>query len=80
MNATAEAVALDSDRGLAEQVLALTGSTAEIVARPLPADDPTQRQPDIALAREVLGWEPKVKLAEGLRPTVAYFRNLLGLN
>ncbi len=66
-------------RELAEQVLALTGSTSEIVQRPLPADDPTQRQPDIALAREVLGWEPKIKLAEGLRPTVAYFRDLLGL-
>ncbi len=66
-------------RELAEQVLALTGSTSEIVQRPLPADDPTQRQPDIALAREVLGWEPKIRLAEGLRPTVAYFRDLLGL-
>ncbi len=66
-------------RELAEQVLALTGSTSEIVQRPLPADDPTQRQPDIALAREVLGWEPKIRLAEGLRPTVAYFRDQLGL-
>ena len=64
-------------RELAEQVVALTGSTSEIVERPLPSDDPTQRQPDITLARETLGWEPKVKLAEGLRPTVAYFRELL---
>jgi UDP-glucuronate decarboxylase len=66
-------------RELAEQVLALTGSTSVIEQRPLPADDPTQRQPDITLARERLGWEPKVALAEGLRPTVAYFRELLGL-
>jgi UDP-glucuronate decarboxylase len=67
-------------RELAEQVLALTGSTSVIEQRPLPADDPTQRQPDITLARERLGWEPKVALAEGLRPTVAYFRQLLGLD
>ena len=66
-------------RELAEQVIALTGSTSTIEPRPLPTDDPTQRQPDITLAREKLGWEPKITLAEGLRPTVAYFRQLLGV-
>jgi len=64
-------------RELAEQIIALTGSTSAIETHPLPADDPTQRQPDISLAREILGWEPKINLAEGLRPTVAYFRQQL---
>lgn len=45
---------------------------------PLPQDDPRQRRPDIAQAREVLGWEPTIALAEGLKKTVAYFDNLLG--
>ncbi|MDX1594988.1 MAG: UDP-glucuronic acid decarboxylase family protein [Gammaproteobacteria bacterium] len=67
-------------RELADQVLVLTGSASTVESRPLPADDPVQRRPDITLARERLGWEPKVKLSEGLRPTVAYFRRLLGLN
>jgi len=64
-------------RELAEKVIALTGSKSEIVARPLPADDPTQRRPDITLAREQLGWEPHVALEEGLKPTIAYFDRLL---
>ncbi|MFP5328778.1 MAG: SDR family NAD-dependent epimerase/dehydratase, partial [Alphaproteobacteria bacterium] len=46
--------------------------------RPLPEDDPQQRQPDIGRARELLGWEPKVPLDEGLERTIAYFRDLLG--
>jgi UDP-glucuronate decarboxylase len=58
---------------LAETVIALTGSRSEIVRCPLPADDPTQRQPDITQAREKLGWEPKVHLKEGLAATIAYF-------
>ncbi|RLA31552.1 MAG: SDR family NAD-dependent epimerase/dehydratase [Gammaproteobacteria bacterium] len=66
-----------SIRELAEQIIALTGSTSVIETHPLPADDPTQRKPDISLAREILGWEPKINLAEGLRPTVAYFRQQL---
>jgi UDP-glucuronate decarboxylase len=62
---------------LAEKVLSLTGSNSELVYKPLPADDPTQRQPDITLAKEKLGWEPKVKLEDGLRHTIAYFDELL---
>jgi UDP-glucuronate decarboxylase len=62
---------------LAEQVRELTGSRSEIRFLPLPSDDPTQRQPDISQARESLGWEPKVPLAEGLRKTVLYFDKLL---
>ena len=64
-------------RELAEMVLRLTGSRSTIVFRPLPADDPRQRQPDITLARSRLGWEPKVPIEEGLRRTIAYFRELL---
>jgi UDP-glucuronate decarboxylase len=62
---------------LAETVLRLTGSRSRIVTRPLPQDDPRQRQPDITLARSVLGWEPVTPLAEGLKPTIDYFRALL---
>ena len=66
-------------RELAEKVIALTGSRSKLVQRPLPADDPTQRQPDISLARERLGgWEPTVQLDEGLRRTIAYFAERLG--
>ncbi len=62
---------------LAEKVIELTGSTSNIELKPLPSDDPKQRQPDITLAREKLGWEPKVPLADGLKNTIAYFDNLL---
>jgi UDP-glucuronate decarboxylase len=62
---------------LAEMVLKLTGGRSKIVFKPLPQDDPTQRQPDITVARSTLGWEPKVPLQEGLERTVAYFRTLL---
>jgi dTDP-glucose 4,6-dehydratase len=55
---------------LAQKVLAVTGSGSEIRFEPLPSDDPTQRQPDIRLAKEVLGWEPRVELAEGLERTI----------
>jgi dTDP-glucose 4,6-dehydratase len=58
---------------LAQRVLEVTGSSSEIVYEALPVDDPTQRQPDISLAREVLGWEPRVPLEEGLRHTAAWF-------
>jgi len=63
-----------SIRELAEKVIQLTGSRSEIVQRPLPADDPKQRQPDISLARSRLGWSPTVPLAKGLESTIAYFR------
>ena len=62
---------------LAEKVLELTGSKSELVFRPLPEDDPRQRQPDISLAKEKLGWEPKVALVDGLKPTIEYFDGLL---
>src|SRR5438105_14996055 len=58
---------------LAEQVIGLTSSSSEIVYEPLPVDDPTQRCPDIGLARTVLGWEPEVQLREGLRRTADWF-------
>ena len=63
-------------RELAEKVVALTGSRSRIEYRPLPANDPRQRQPDIALARSKLGWEPAVGLDEGLRRTIDYFRSV----
>ena len=64
-------------RELAEQVIDLTGSPSTLAFRPLPQDDPTQRQPDITRARDLLGWEPKVQLREGLTQTIAYFDALL---
>ena len=63
-----------SIRQLAEKVIELTGSSSELVSRPLPEDDPKQRRPDISRAREKFGWEPKVPLEEGLVPTIEYFR------
>ncbi len=61
----------------AERIKALTDSSSEIVFRPLPEDDPKVRQPDITKARQLLGWEPKVTLEEGLRYTIEYFRGAL---
>lgn len=60
---------------LAGKVLALTGSRSTIIHKPLPQDDPKQRQPDIRVARERLGWRPTVELEEGLRKTIDYFKN-----
>jgi len=63
---------------LAQNIIDLTGSKSGIIYLPLPADDPTQRQPDISLAKEKLGgWEPKVPLREGLTKTIEYFDQLL---
>jgi UDP-glucuronate decarboxylase len=63
---------------LAQNIIELTGSKSKLVFLPLPSDDPTQRQPDISLAREKLdGWEPKVPLREGLVKTIEYFDQLL---
>ena len=59
---------------LAEEVLKLTKSKSRIIHKPLPADDPKQRRPDITLAKKFLKWEPKVPLAEGLKQTIAYFK------
>jgi UDP-glucuronate decarboxylase len=64
-------------RELAELVLAGTGSSSVVVAKPLPQDDPKQRRPDITLAEKHLGWTPKVALRDGLKPTTAFFRSLL---
>jgi UDP-glucuronate decarboxylase len=64
-------------RELAEKVITLTRSTSKFVHRPLPGDDPRQRQPDIALAREALGWEPTISLEAGLPKTIAYFDEAL---
>lgn len=58
---------------LAQKVIDLTGSSSKMVDKPLPSDDPTQRQPDISLAKEKLDWEPKVGLEEGLKKTIGYF-------
>jgi dTDP-glucose 4,6-dehydratase len=63
---------------LAREVLALTGSKSPLVYQPLPKDDPKMRKPDITIARDLLGWEPKVPLREGLVHTVEYFRGLVG--
>jgi dTDP-glucose 4,6-dehydratase len=65
---------------LAQRVIAVSGSKSRIVHRPLPVDDPKVRQPDITRARTLLGWEPRVPLDEGLRVTLAYFRQRLGLS
>ena len=62
---------------LAQTVLEVTGSSSEIVFEPLPVDDPTQRRPDITLARRLLGWEPTVNLREGIERTASYFRERL---
>ncbi len=62
---------------LAETVIRMTGSTSRIVKRPLPQDDPMQRQPDITLARKAIGWEPTIQLEQGLVQTIAFFRNAL---
>lgn len=63
-------------KDFAEEVLALTGNTTSIIYKPLPVDDPKQRQPDITKARQILGWEPKVNRKEGLKITYDYFKSL----
>lgn len=64
---------------LAERVIALTESSSKLIFKPLPQDDPKQRQPDIELARSELGWEPSIRLDEGLRKTITYFDDLLSI-
>lgn len=64
-------------RELAEMVIRLTNSASKMEFRPLPADDPRQRRPDISLAQEKLGWQPTIKLEDGLKRTIAYFDQLL---
>ncbi len=62
---------------LAQKVLKITGSKSKLIHKPLPVDDPTQRCPDISLAKKTLGWQPRIQLDEGLEKTVAYFDKLL---
>ena len=62
---------------LAEKVIRLTGSRSQLVFKPLPPDDPKQRQPDIRLAKEKLGWQPNIPLEEGLKHTIEYFKGLV---
>ncbi|MBI5272702.1 MAG: SDR family oxidoreductase [Chlamydiia bacterium] len=62
---------------LAQEVLQLTGSSSQIEFRPLPSDDPKQRRPSIHQAQQVLGWEPKTSLTEGLKQTITYFQSVL---
>lgn len=64
---------------MAQKIKSMTNSKSEIVFKPLPADDPAQRRPSIELAKKELGWEPKVRLDEGLPKTIAYFRERLGV-
>jgi UDP-glucuronate decarboxylase len=64
-------------RQLAEKVIKMTGSLSKVVYHPLPNDDPRQRQPDISLAREFLGWQPSIELDAGLQKTIAYFQDVL---
>jgi UDP-glucuronate decarboxylase len=63
--------------GLAEQVIFITGSTSTVIHENLPRDDPRQRRPDISLAKSLLGWEPKIRLDEGLKKTIDYFRGVV---
>jgi UDP-glucuronate decarboxylase len=63
---------------LAEKILKIIGGPSKIIFKPLPQDDPKQRQPDISLAREALSWEPKINLDAGLEKTIFYFRGLYG--
>jgi UDP-glucuronate decarboxylase len=62
---------------LAKKIITMTGSQSKITFKPLPSDDPTQRQPNIALAKEKLGWQPKMSVDDGLGRTVEYFRKEL---
>jgi len=63
----------------AKKILALTGSTAQVVFKPLPVDDPRVRQPDISRAKRLLGWQPKVDFESGVRETIGYFKRKLGV-
>ena len=66
-----------SIRQLAEKIIEMTGSSSQLIEKPLPEDDPLQRCPDISLAKQKLGWEPKIGLEDGLTRTIAYFREIL---
>src|SRR5947207_10072156 len=63
-------------KAFAEEIIELTGTSQKIIYKPLPQDDPKVRQPDITRAKKILGWEPKVSRAEGLKKTLEYFKSL----
>jgi dTDP-glucose 4,6-dehydratase len=63
----------------ADEIVKLTGSKSKVIYKPLPKDDPKQRRPDISRAREILGWTPKYSRAEGLQPTLEYFKNKINM-
>jgi dTDP-glucose 4,6-dehydratase len=63
-------------REFGEEIIKLTGTSQQLICKPLPQDDPKQRRPDITKAREILGWEPKISRAEGLKLTYDYFKSL----
>jgi dTDP-glucose 4,6-dehydratase len=63
-------------RDFAEEIIRLTGTSQKVIYKELPTDDPKQRQPDITMARQLLGWEPKVHRSEGLKITYDYFKSL----
>lgn len=65
---------------LAQEIIQLTGSRSELIIKPLPSDDPVRRCPDISLARKMLGWEPKVDRIDGLKKTIEYFRQVVGVS
>jgi len=64
-------------RELAEVIICFTGSKSKIILKPLPQDDPTQRQPDITMAKSLLKWKPKIQLEEGLNRTINYFKTII---
>ena len=64
---------------MAQLIIKMTGSTSQLVFKPLPTDDPKVRKPDITRARTLLGWEPKVPLEQGLTSTIEYFRKKMGI-
>jgi dTDP-glucose 4,6-dehydratase len=68
-----------SVREFAETIIRLTGSSSPITFEPLPVDDPKVRQPDVSFARQLLDWEPRVSLEDGLSKTIAYFQEKLGV-
>ena len=62
-----------SIKELAEKIIEITGSSSKLEYKPLPSDDPRQRQPDITYAKKIMGWEPKIQIEEGLKKTIDYF-------
>jgi UDP-glucuronate decarboxylase len=66
-------------RDLAETVVRLTGSKAELIFKPLPSDDPVKRKPDTSKAKDILGWEPTVELEDGIRSVISYFAKAMDM-